>query len=55
MNPNQQGNTFDSLYDEHEPSDPIENDESRLHLKRFQEFRSNMTELELTKGSFKIY
>ena len=48
---NKQKNRLNSLYDEHEPSNPIENDESRQQQRLLDEFWSNMTELELTKGS----
>ena len=46
---------FDSFYDEHESSEPVENDESRLQMKLFDEFWSNQTELELTKGSLATF
>ena len=46
---------FDSFYDEHELSEPVENDESRLQMKLFEEFWSNQTELELTKGSLTTF
>ena len=49
MNQLKQKRNLSSLYDEHELSQPIENDESRLQLKLFEEFWSNQTALELMK------